>query len=171
MKKLYLVSVLLLLLPFISFTQNSWQWAITDGGLYNEIISTIDCDDEGNIYVAGAFQESFDFFGETLTSVGDHDVFVACFNPQGNLLWVKQGGGTLSDGPHDIYVDDQYVYVTGGFIEQATFGGETLQSAGARDMFLLKYDLAGNLQWALCGGGVTDDIGHSVATTMKAIFT
>jgi hypothetical protein len=162
MKKLLLVPVLLILLPFISFTQNSWQWAFTDGGLYNEIISTIDCDVEGNIYVAGAFQESFDFFGEPLISEGDYDVFVACFNPQGNLLWVEQGGGNFEDGPRDIYVDDQYLYVTGGFIEQATFGDETLQSAGARDMFLLKYDLAGNLQWALSGGGVTDDIGHSV---------
>jgi hypothetical protein len=162
MKKLLLVPVLLILLPFISFTQNSWQWAFTEGGLYNEIISTIDCDVEGNIYVAGAFQESFDFFGELLISEGDYDVFVACFNPQGNLLWVEQGGGNFEDGPRDIYVDDQYLYVTGGFIEQATFGDETLQSAGARDMFLLKYDLAGNLQWALSGGGVTDDIGHSV---------
>ena len=162
MKKLFLISITLFLLPFITFAQYSWQWAITDGGWYNEIISAIDSDNEGNIYVAGSFQESFDFFGETLTSEGNYDVFVACFNPQGNLLWVAQGGGNFEDGPHDIYIDDQYVYVTGGFVEQTAFGDETLFSEGARDMFLLKYDLSGDLQWALSGGGVTDDIGHSV---------
>ena len=163
MKKLFLISITLFLIPFVSFTQNSWQWAITDGGLFNEVITAIDCDNEGNIYVAGLFQESFDFFGEDLVSTGSYDVLVACFNPQGNLRWVEQGGGNFEDGPRDIYVDNQYVYVTGGFVEQAVFGDETLISAGARDMFLLKYDLAGNLQWAVSGGSVTDDFGNSIA--------
>lgn len=162
MKKLFLLPIALFLIPFVSFSQNSWQWAITAGALNNESISSVACDSEGHIYVAGSFQGSYDFFGETLISMGDYDVFVACFTPQGNLVWVEQGGGNLEDIPRDIYVDDQHIYVTGGFTNQAVFGDETLISAGARDMFLLKYDLEGNLQWAISGGSVTDDRGNSV---------
>jgi len=78
------------------------------------------------------------------------------------MIWVKQGGGEFEDGGRDIYVDDQFVYVTGGFVNQAVFEGETLVSDGARDMFLLKYNLDGSLQWAVRGGSVTDDAGNSV---------
>lgn len=164
MKRFIPITIAFFLIPLFSFTQNSWQWAITAGAFNNEIISSVACDSEGYIYVSGSFQGTFDFFGENLVSSGSSDVFIACFTAQGNLVWVAQGGGNLEDGPRDIYVDDQHVYVTGGFTDQALFGNETLISAGARDVFLLKYDLDGNLQWAIAGGSVTDDIGASVAT-------
>lgn len=46
-------------MPFVSFTQYSWQWAITDGGFFNEAITAFNFDNEGNIYVTGLFQEPF----------------------------------------------------------------------------------------------------------------
>jgi len=149
--------------PFQSVSQFiTWHWSVTEGDALNEYIIAVDCDADGNFYVTGNFQGTFSFFGETLTSNGDYDVFVARFDPNGNMIWVKQGGGEYEDGGRDIYVDDQFVYVTGGFVNQAVFEGETLVSDGARDMFLLKYDLDGSLQWAVRGGSVTDDAGNSV---------
>jgi len=163
MKRLILIFLFaLIIFPLISFAQYSWQWAIAEGAAYNDYITSIDCDDEGNVYAVGVFEGTVDFFGETLISTGGNDVFIASFNAQGNLIWVRQGGGTYEDFPRDIYTDNQYIYVTGGFGEQAIFDDETLISTGVRDMFLLKYDLEGNLQWATSGGSVTDDAGNSV---------
>jgi len=142
--------------------QYSWQWAITEGSTDNEYITAIACDIEGNIYASGAFRDTLVFFGETLISSGYDDIFVASFDSKGNLIWVRKGGGTLEDVPRDICVKNGYVYVTGGFNGQATFEDDTLVTIGFRDVFLLKYDKEGALQWAASGGSVTDDAGNSV---------
>lgn len=147
-----------------SHAQYTWQWTITEGDLHNEYIMAIDCDDMGNIYACGGFQDTVDFFGHQLISSGSYDVFIAAFSPEGNLLWVKQGGGLYEDFARDILVSGEAVYVTGGFQDQAQFGAEVLTSEGARDMFLLKYDLNSNLGWAKRGGSVTDDAGNGLTT-------
>lgn len=162
--KILLFTIGLLLSSIVSLAQYSWQWALSEGGMFNEYISSICIDNNGNIYAAGSFQESFDFFGITLTSSGREDAFVASFDTEGNLNWVKEGGGPYEDSPRDICTDGQYIYVTGGFVDEATFGDQTLLSTGAMDMYLLKYDLDGNLQWAVSGGSVTDDAGISITT-------
>jgi hypothetical protein len=166
MKNFTLLSGLFLLFSLtgpLTSAQYTWSWAITEGGPVNEYITAITCDADGNIYASGAFEGTLDFFGETIVSAGDNDVFVASFTPDGNLAWVRTGGGGFEDIPFDICTDNLFVYVTGGFYEEAVFDNETLVSRGVRDMFLLKYDPAGNLQWAAGGGGVTDDYGQAVA--------
>lgn len=52
--------------------------------------------------------------------------------------------------------------VVGNFTGSITFGGTTLTSAGGQDVFMVKYDVNGNLQWAkrfggASGGGLSGD--------------
>ena len=160
---IFLIFFLSMCNPFQGVSQFiAWHWSQTAGDALNEYITAVDCDTQGNFYVTGNFQGTFSFFGETLTSKGDYDVFTARFDSNGNMIWVRQGGGEYEDSGRDIYVDDQFVYVTGGFVDQAIFEDITLVSKGARDMYLLKYDLNGSLKWAVSGGSVTDDAGNSV---------
>lgn len=166
-KSIVFVSILLIYFlgnPFYGLSQFiEWQWSMTRGDALNEYIIAADCDAQGNLFVTGNFQGTFDFFGATLSSSGDYDVFIARFDQNGNMIWVTQGGGAFEDGSRDICIDDQFVYVTGGFTGEAVFHDQTLVSEGARDMFLLKYDLNGIIQWAERGGSVTDDAGNSVS--------
>lgn len=161
--KNHVLTLILLFPAILLMAQYNWQWTITEGQDLNEIISAVDCDEAGNLYSCGTFRDTVDFFGTQLIASGNIDTYVACFDPIGTMLWVQQGGGIYEDGAHDICVSGQSVFVTGMFTEAATFETETLLSAGARDMFLLKYDLEGNLVWATSGGSVVDDDGHSVA--------
>ncbi|MCD4681238.1 MAG: hypothetical protein K8S00_12710, partial [Bacteroidales bacterium] len=63
-------------------------------------------------------------------------------------------GNTDYDSGRGIGSDDNgNVYVTGGFQISVTFGSTTLYSSGGRDMFLVKYDSAGIVQWAVSAGG------------------
>ena len=65
---------------------------------------------------------------------------------------------------------DGNVYVTGAFNSSYLFSGTnqlTNQSTGkdgCHDMFIVKYDNGGNLQWAKSAGGNYSDIGRSIAT-------
>ncbi|MDA0739418.1 MAG: hypothetical protein O3A59_10795 [Nitrospirae bacterium] len=80
------------------------------------------------------------------------------------LFWAKQAGGITNEGGDFSGQVDSVgnFYVGGGFVGSSVFGpGEgnetTLNSDGAADVFLAKYDMAGNLVWATRAGGVEDD--------------
>ena len=56
------------------------------------------------------------------------------------------------------------IIVTGRFAGSATFGDTTLVAAGARDMFVAKYDDAGDFLWAAQAGGTGLTWGYGIAT-------
>jgi Glucodextranase, domain B/Beta-propeller repeat len=138
-------------------------WARRSGGTGADRGFSIAVDGSGNSYVTGLFNGTATFGpGQpnqtTLTSAGSDDIFVAQYDSNGALQWVKRAGGTGSDGGLGIAVDGSgNSYVTGFFSVSATFApGQanqtTLTSAGARDIFMVKYDSAGLLQWAKQAG-------------------
>jgi beta-propeller repeat-containing protein len=151
-------------------------WAKRSGGTGADRGFSIAVDGLGNIYVTGLFQVTATF-GQgqanqtTLTSNGSDDIFVAKHDSSGALQWAKRVGDTESDGGLSIVVDGfGNSYATGFFSGSATFGqGQanqtTLTSAGARDIFVAKYDSSGLLQWAkrAGAGGTSIDQGMGIA--------
>src|ERR1043166_4806293 len=83
-----------------------------------------------------------------------------------NTLWAKSGGGVLDDGAYGIGVDASgSAYVVGVYRANAAFGAFTLtnKGGGLPDVFLLKYDGAGNVVWARNGGGSGQDNGFGIS--------
>lgn len=79
--------------------------------------------------------------------------------------WVVSAGGTLHDKTRGIAVDAEgNVLLTGEFTGTATFGDQTLTSAGAMDFFVAKVDPQGKFLWVRSGGGELIDRGYAVAT-------
>jgi len=65
------------------------------------------------------------------------------------------GVGTDTDGN---------IYACGGFNGSITFGSTTLTSSGGRDMYLVKYDSSGTVQWAQkAGGSAASERGRAIA--------
>lgn len=82
----------------------------------------------------------------------DSDIIIAKFNPNRELLWLKQIGASsniILETGNDIELDEnlQCIYVTGGFLGSADFGGTTLQS-NDENIFFAKYRFDGSLVWA-----------------------
>ena len=64
------------------------------GGIGNDAGTAIAADAAGNTYVTGYFSDAVTFGpGQTRTSTGGSDIFVAKYDPAGNLVWVQQAGG------------------------------------------------------------------------------
>jgi hypothetical protein len=108
----------------------------------------------------------------TLTSAGGDDIFVARYDQSGALLWVRQAGGAGADRglAAAAVAEDGSVLVTGFFSGSATFGADgavprpvTLVAAGAEDVFVARYDAAGNLVFAVSLGGAESDEGTGIA--------
>lgn len=139
-------------------------WARRQGGTSSDAANSIDVDGSGNSYVTGTYQGSVTFGTTTLTNSGGDDVFVVKYDPAGNVLWARKGGGSSPDVANSITVDGTgNSYVTGTFEGNTTFGTTTLNSAGNRDVFVVKYDTAGNFLWARRGGGSSTDIANGIS--------
>jgi hypothetical protein len=147
-------------------TDGNVLWAKQTGGAGSDAAYSVAVDVSGNIYIAGDFESSSLRFDSTkLTNAGLYDIFLAKYDSSGNELWVKSAGGTGYDYVYSIATDGTgNIYITGIFYSPTiTFGSETLKNAGSSDIFLAKYDAAGNMLWVRRAGGAEWDVASSVA--------
>jgi len=70
--------------------------AIGDGGPDFDEGSAVAADNLGNVFVAGSFEGTANFGSTPLTSAGSYDIFIAKYNANYDLVWVKQFGGAGS---------------------------------------------------------------------------
>ncbi len=103
----------------------------------------------GEVITAGRFEGTVDFGCGPLTSAGLLDVYVAKFDPTGTCIWSKRFGDEHGQMTRHVAVDGSgNVIVVGKFEGTVNFGGDNLESAGADDMFLAKFDSEGAHLWS-----------------------
>ncbi len=102
----------------------------------------------------------------TSSSTALVDIALVKYDPLGNVLWAKNGGGVNDDYMASIDVDqDGSAYIV-GFTQSPTmnFSGTVLNivgSTGFEHAFMVKFDSAGSLAWAKSYGG---DSGNSISS-------
>jgi hypothetical protein len=144
-------------------------WAKNAGGINADTGFSIGTDSLGNVYAAGAFASPTINFGLgalTNASAGTQDIFVVKYNSSGTAVWSIRSGGSLEDAANGIAVKKNSVCVTGGFNSSSiSFSATTLTNnlSGTSDVFLVKYDLDGNTQWAKRSGNSDAEAGNAVA--------
>ncbi|MGZ3898871.1 MAG: T9SS type A sorting domain-containing protein [Bacteroidia bacterium] len=149
-----------------------FQWVKTAGSAGRDEAKSIRCDAAGNAYICGMYHNNANFSGTTLTCTTSYfDAFVAKYDPNGNLLWVKNGGGAYDDVAWSLTLDNQgKIYVTGEFNAWATFGSTSFATTGNADVFVACYDASGNLQWATKAGGSLIDRARGIGTDGTNLF-
>jgi uncharacterized delta-60 repeat protein len=152
-------------------------WAKSAGGSESDACWAITSLSDNSIVVTGLFN-GFAIFGSSelnqtsLTSTGCDDIFIARYNPDGLLEWVKSAGGSGIDNSLAITtLSDNSTTVTGQFKGLATFGqGElnetVLTSDGWLDIFIARYNPNGSLAWVKRAGGPSSypDCGIGITT-------
>ena len=147
-------------------------WATSVGGTSYDSGNSICTDANGNVYLTGYFNSAtitFDTTTLTNASAGSEDIFIAKYDATGNVLWAKSAGTPGYDRGNSVSTDTSgNVYVTGNFGSLTiTFGTTTLTNAGFTNIFLTKYDAAGNVIWAKSAGGTFYDLGNSICTDVN----
>ena len=113
-------------------------------------------DAAGNVFVAGFYgnHAGVDFGGAILTNNSVTDgggTFVCRYDQWGNFLWARRISSTFYDdrGMKVATGSAGDLYVVGDYSGTATFGTNVLTAAaGAREMFVAKYDGQGTALWA-----------------------
>ncbi len=141
------------------------DWSYSFGGPGVNTAYDVVIDGSGNVVIAGTFTGTMNLGGGPLTSAGVFDVFVAKFDQTGAYQWSKRFGSTGSDGASGVAVDGAgNVTLTGRFQGSVSFGGAALASRGGDDIFVARFDAAGNHLWSRGYGTTRDDEGLGVAT-------
>ncbi len=157
-------------------TTGKLQWAKSAGGRTGNRGSGIAVDGAGNSYVVGRYSLISTFGpGEpnetTLNGPlgGNDEIFVAKFGPNGDLAWVRSGqSGPENDQGNAIAVDAAGNSVaTGTARGTVPFGGKfnqaQLDNSGSDDIFVVKHDTDGNLQWVKMAVGPDSEFSLGVA--------
>lgn len=150
------------------FLRSDMVWAERFGDDGYQFAEGVAIDGAGNVVVIGSFAGSVDFGGGALDSAGGNDVFVAKLGPKGEHLWSKRFGNANEQVGLGVAVDpDGNVLLTGMFDGSIDFGGETLMSAGFKDIFIAKLNSEGGHIWSKKFGDGANQIGQSIAVDAK----
>ncbi|MBI2967427.1 MAG: T9SS type A sorting domain-containing protein [Bacteroidetes bacterium] len=105
-------------------------------------------------YIIAGYTNSF--------GAGGYDVYLLKIDRTGKLLWQKTFGGTDWDLGYSLKITPDSGFAIAG--ETYSYG------AGDADVFLVKTDKDGNLQWQKTYGGNKKDIGRSIDLTYDSGF-
>jgi hypothetical protein len=80
-------------------------WAIAFGGPYWDQVNGMDCDAEGNVYLAGHFEGSLHMGDTTIVGSTGTDIFLMRVNTDGSLGWIQVGSNIWNEEASDVKVD------------------------------------------------------------------
>lgn len=129
-------------------------WTRTYGNINYDEAFHVDTTSDGGLIVCGQ-NSSYDWAGQ---------LFLMKLDASGNVLWDKTYGGAIGDSDRGYAVRETS---DGGFI--AT-GSTDSYGSGNSDVYVVKTDAAGNLQWTRSIGGSSDDVGRDVIQTLTGDY-
>ncbi len=143
-------------------------WLKKVGGGGQDVISSHCIDQAKNIYCVGYYDTPFTIGSDALSISGKYEgnIFVSKFDSLGEPIWARQAGGLQTDIPGGIFNTGQDLYVTGGTRDDISFGSITIPVDPVRFYlvpFVAKYDLHGNVIWAIdpgCDSKTTGYVSH-----------
>jgi len=152
----------------------SLVWAKTMGGSKVDLGIAITVDNLGNVYTVGRFRDTVDFDPNigvyNMFASNYPDIFIQKLDALGNLVWVKQIGGTASKSANSVKVDNSgNIFIAGSFEGTVDFdpgtgvSNLTANSSGYPDIFVQKLDALGDLVWVKQMGGAKYDAANSLA--------
>lgn len=158
MEKIYALLAIVLVVTladfeFASAYEPAVQWQKTFGGSSWDEGHSVQQTSDGGYIIAGR-TESF--------GAGYSDVYLIKTDSAGNLLWQKTFGGAYDDDGYSVQQTTDGGFIIAGRTE--SFG------LGWWDVYLIKTDPSGNLQWQKNFGGVYWDKGYSVRQTSDGGF-
>jgi len=109
------------------------------GGNAHAVVHSLAMDAAGNPYIVGNYNDTMTISGTALPPSDSVDVFIARLDGNGNVTWVRTGGGPNVDKGLSIAVDaDGSVVTTGLFEANASFGSFSLVGNSYHDMFVTR---------------------------------
>ncbi|MDC8105570.1 T9SS type A sorting domain-containing protein [Chryseobacterium sp. B21-037] len=131
------------------------QWQNTYGFLYQDDGNQIRQTPDGSYVVIGSYN-----FSSTDTS----DFWILKLDPSGVVIWEKTYGGTSRENPYDIQNTSDNGYILVGYTQSSD--GDITGNHGQGEVWMLKLNSSGDLQWQKTFGGTSSDYGEAIQRTL-----
>lgn len=142
-----------------------YQWVKTFKSADHVVVTSIDIDDLGNLYLAGRYEGILDMdpsnsVQNSPISNGSFDAFLVKLDLNGNFIWGIGFGGAGYDNPNFVKCIDTAVYIGGTIIgnqdldPSSGFDNQTV--LGSSDGYVAKYNQDGSYLNSYKIGGSTD---------------
>lgn len=133
-------------------------WAKGFGGAGTESAGAVVVDATGNSHIAADFSGSVVFGSTSLSALGSSDIALLKLGADGSVLSATRLGGANFDAAKAIALDPAGgVVLAGEFLVSTVLGGATHNSAGSKDISLVKLDSQGAVVWSRRFGGTLAD--------------
>ncbi len=163
MKKLFILFLIISAAISLS-AQVDIQWQKCYGGTGGEVArSIIQTTDGGYVFAGGTRSNDFDVSGNHDTSLYYNDIWVVKTDSIGNIQWQKCLGGTIGEVANSIIQTIDGGYVIAGYTNSND--GDVSGNHGGEDMWIVKLDYQGSIQWQKCLGGSHWDEARSIIQT------
>lgn len=144
-------------------TTGTLQWQKTYGGTSSETFGEINNTNDGG-YIFAAYTASNN--GDVTIQHGQGDAWVVKLNNFGTIQWQKTLGGTKMDLANSIIQTTDGGYIVAGY--SYSNDGDLTGHYGtteSSDVWLVKLNASGTIQWQKNYGGSDLDMAHSVKKT------
>ncbi|MBK9555157.1 MAG: hypothetical protein IPO47_04850 [Bacteroidetes bacterium] len=140
-------------------------WEKSLGGSNDDVPHSIIYNDLNEIITLG-YTSSNDY--DVIEYNGNTDVWLTLQNEAGEVQWTKCYGGSMSDNGYSVINAWDYGYLLVG----STYSNDIDVSGnhGESDMWVIKIDTIGNINWQKCIGGSGGDVGKSVCKTLDGNY-
>ncbi len=153
--------------PYVSFSDmfvakyngdGVCQWATSGGGSIWDGGECVEIAKNGDVIVAGYFNDQAVFDTITVSGIDYADVFIARYSSDGAVQEVASAGGSGGEIIQCLAIDSlSNVYISGWYMDNITIGGEKHYSSGVYDIFIAKYKPNSGFIWSKSIGGYGSD--------------
>ena len=138
-------------------TLGSIQWQKSLGGSGEDIAESIQQTSDGGYIVAGS---SWSNDGDVSGNHGSTDYWVVKLNSLGSMEWQKSLGGSSNEQAYSIQQTSDGGYIVAG--ESQSNDGDVSGHQGHSDVWVIKLNSTGSIQWQKSLGGSGLDIAYSI---------
>lgn len=142
------------------------NWMHKQGGSNSDQFSRVSILNNGNLVCSGVTSSAD---GDGAGNKGDSDFFLQCFDQRGKSLWKRIFGGSGDDGGNyegnselTVPTEDGGFYFAGS---TPSSDGDIPGNKGYADLFIAKFDSAGNIAWKKTFGGSWNEFVSGIVTT------
>lgn len=160
MKQWFFLSIGLLFSGMVCGQVPAIEWQVSPGGSeWDEATSIQQTSDEGYIVVGYSLSDD----GDVSFNHGSADIWVVKLDVAGNLEWERSLGGSGWDEASSVEQTFDGGYIIAGL--SSSSDGDVTQNRGDDDVWVVKLDQAGNLEWEKSLGGSDAEFAHSIQQT------
>lgn len=144
------------------------QWKKSYGSIFGDYGNSVILTNDGNYLIVGGSYYLSDHHGTPSTPDG----WILKIDPSGNIIWSKSLGGTFSDSfaSGKQTPDGGYILVASSYSNDGDVGIGHHGTTYSSDIWVVKTDGSGNIQWQKSFGGADNEIPTSIELTPDGGF-